>query len=66
MPSQSDPSDPLQESRRRAMFAALLSCQDRGMSVPRSRAFVSFRFNVTAADVARVEDEGLAAEWPPL
>jgi hypothetical protein len=62
----SDPSDPLRESRRRAIFAALVASQDKGMSVPASRAFVSSRFDVTVSDVARVEREGLAAQWPPL
>ena len=61
-----DPFDPQAESRRRAIFAALVAAQDRGMSVPASRAFVASRFDVPVADVARVEREGLAAQWPPL
>jgi hypothetical protein len=66
MLDQVDLSDPMRESRRRAIFAALVASQDRGMSVPASRAFVSSRFDVTVADVARVEREGLASHWPPL
>jgi hypothetical protein len=61
-----DPFDPHGESRRRALFAALVTSQDRGLSVRASRAFVASRFDVTVEDVARVEREGLAAKWPPL
>ena len=61
-----DPFDPHGESRRRALFAALVASQDRGLAVRASRAFVASRFDVTAADVARVEREGLDAQWPPL
>lgn len=61
-----DPFDPDGESRRRALFAALVASQDNGLAVRASRAFVASRFDVTAADVARVEREGLDAQWPPL
>jgi hypothetical protein len=61
-----DPFDPHGESRRRALFAALVASQDHGLAVRASRAFVASRFDVTAADVARVEREGLDAQWPPL
>ena len=61
-----DSFDPHGESRRRALFAALVASQDRGLSVPASRAFVASRFDLTVEDVARVEREGLAAQWPPL
>ena len=61
-----DPFDPHGEPRRRALFAALVASQDRGLSVRTSRAFVASRFGVTVEDVARVEREGLAAQWPPL
>jgi hypothetical protein len=58
--------DPLGESRRRAMFVALVGFQDRGLSVAVSRAFVSARFDVSPADVVRMERDGLADHWPPL
>jgi hypothetical protein len=48
------------------MFAALVASQDQGLSVRASRAFVASRFDVTPEELARVEREGLAAEWPPL
>ena len=61
-----DPFDPQAESRRRAMFAALVASQDQGLSVRASRAFVASRFGVTEEELARVEREGLTAQWPPL
>ncbi|HEX3147545.1 MAG TPA: hypothetical protein VHR66_05640 [Gemmataceae bacterium] len=57
---------PSGDSRRRAMFAALVAFQDRGLSVSVSRKFVSSRFDVSAAEVVRAERDGLAEHWPPL
>jgi hypothetical protein len=66
MPDPTDPTDPLPESRRREVFAALVKAQDRGMSVEWSRHTVAANFHITAARVAEIEREGLDNEWPPL
>jgi hypothetical protein len=58
------PFDPLSESRRRAVFACLVAAQDRGAGVELSRRAVAARFGLTLADVARIEAEGLAQNWP--
>jgi hypothetical protein len=58
------PFDPLSESRRRAVFAYLVEAQDRGADVELSRRAAAARFGLTAADVAGIEAEGLARDWP--
>ena len=57
---------PLAESRRRAVFAALVNAQDRGIAVPLSRWLVAGRFDITEGQVVRIEREGLDHNWPPL
>jgi hypothetical protein len=59
-------SDSLSEDRRREVFAALVAAQDNGAGVAQSRAEVAARFGVTAEAVARIEQEGMDQEWPPL
>jgi len=59
-------SEPLSESRRRAVFAALVNAQDRGLPVARSRRFVGERFGIIEAEVLNIEREGLDNGWPPL
>jgi hypothetical protein len=61
-----DLSDQLPEATRRVIFAALVEAEDGGMSVPLARAAIAARFGVTAAQVTRIEREGLDNEWPPL
>ena len=58
--------DPLPEARRREVFAALVAAQDDGAGVADSRAAVAARFGLTADVVARIEEEGMDQEWPPL
>jgi hypothetical protein len=58
--------DQLPESVRRAVFAAVVEAQDRGATVPASRAAAAARFELRPEDVARIEREGLDAQWPPL
>ena len=61
-----DAADQLTEADRRAVFAALVAAQDRGLSVPSSRKRVAQEFDVTYHVVAAVEREGTEKEWPPL
>ena len=60
------PTDSLPEDRRKEVFAALVRAQDRGMKVEASRWEVAVRFGLTGAQVARIEQEGMDNEWPPL
>jgi hypothetical protein len=56
----------LPEERRKEIFLALVEAQDQEMSVARSREAVAERFGVSAAEVLRIEREGLDGLWPPL
>jgi hypothetical protein len=56
----------LPESVRRAVFAAVVDAQDKGASVPVSRAAAAARFELRPEDVALIEREGLDGQWPPL
>jgi hypothetical protein len=60
------PTDPLTESRRRALFAAIVESQDHGLSVPASRVAAAARFDVKLEDVLEAEREGMQQQWPPL
>lgn len=51
---------------RRAIFQALVRAQDKGESVGESRLHVSKRFHVTEYTLRKIEDEGIARQWPPL
>ncbi len=51
---------------RRAIFQALVRAQDKGESVNDSRQHVSKRFHVTEYTLRKIEDEGIARQWPPL
>lgn len=51
---------------RRAIFQALVRAQDKGDSVIESRQHVSKRFHVTEYTLRKIEDEGIARQWPPL
>ncbi len=53
-------------SERRAIFQALVRAQDHGQSVGESRQVVSKRYHVTEYTVRKIEDEGIARQWPPL
>ena len=54
------------EACRKALFRALIECQDRGVSVATSRIRVAESFGVTDKLMAEVEREGLDKGWPPL
>lgn len=51
---------------RRAIFQALVKAQDSGVSVGESRQHVTKRFHVTEYTLRKIEDEGIARQWPPL
>lgn len=53
-------------TERRAIFQALVRAQDKGESVGESRQQVSNRFHVTEYTLRKIEDEGIARQWPPL
>jgi hypothetical protein len=55
----------LNEEERKAIFLALVRAQDT-MSVARSRKAVAADFGIAEEQVRRIEEEGLAAGWPPL
>ena len=54
------------ESRRKAVFLALVTAQDADMPVAQSRKEIAQRFGITEAEVVRIEREGLDGNWPPL
>ncbi len=54
------------ESRRKAVFLALVTAQDAEMPVAQSRKEIAQRFGITEAEVVRIEREGLDNNWPPL
>jgi hypothetical protein len=53
-------------AERRSIFNALVRAQDNGQSVGESRQHVSKRFHVTEYTLKKIEDEGIARQWPPL
>ena len=56
----------LTDDVRKAIFAALVEAQDRGIAPARSRQVVGDHFRIPYQVVAEVEAEGLDQEWPPL
>jgi hypothetical protein len=57
---------PLSKAQRMEVFLALVEAQDRKLTVLQSREDVARRFGITKARLARIEQEGLDAGWPPL
>jgi len=60
------PADEPAEDRRKEIFRALVEAQDQEMSVAQSRKLISERFQVSEAEVRKIEREGLEGLWPPL
>jgi hypothetical protein len=54
------------QTTRRAIFADLIARQDKGYSVPASRALIAKLHALTPAAVKAIEDEGIENDWPPL
>ena len=56
----------LPESRRKAIFFALVDAQDHEIDVARSRRLMVERFGVIDSQVRQIEREGMDNQWPPL
>ena len=57
----------LTAQQKKEIFHALVSTQDLGlMTVSQSVQHVAKQFEITAAQLRQIEDEGIDAEWPPL
>ena len=56
----------LTDDVRKAIFAALVEAQDRGVTPARSRVVVGEHFRIPDHLVAEVEAEGVDRDWPPL
>jgi hypothetical protein len=53
-------------TERRNIFQALVRAQDNGESVGESRQHITKRYHVTEYTLRKIEDEGIARQWPPL
>lgn len=62
----SETTEPLTDDRRREIFAALVSEQDRGTAVAESLKKVAAQFGITRQEMTKIEREGMDNEWPPL
>ena len=56
----------LGESGRQEIFRFLVSAQDMEMTVEESYEYIHARFGLSAAEVRRIEEEGVVCDWPPL
>jgi hypothetical protein len=56
----------LAEPRRREIFRLLVGAQDMQMGVEESYEYIRDRFNLSADEVRRIEEEGVVCDWPPL
>ena len=56
----------MSEAERKEVFLALVEAQDQEMGVADSRRATAEKFGITENQVRRIEQEGLANEWPPL
>ena len=54
------------EGQRMVIFKRLVDSQDSGVSVRESHVHISFEFDLTPEEVAAIEKEGVACNWPPL
>ena len=59
-------SGPVPEDRRKEIFKALVDAQDGGAKPAASRTAIARQFAVTEKQVRDIEQEGMAAQWPPL
>jgi hypothetical protein len=56
----------LTTDQRKEIFLNLVETQDALNSVRKSYEMVTERFEITEAELRRIEEEGLDKEWPPL
>jgi hypothetical protein len=52
--------------KRKAVFAELVTLQDQVVPVEESRRQVCEKHQITEASLKRIEDLGIAKDWPPL
>jgi len=60
------PSRTLTTDQRKEIFLNLVETQDAINSVRKSYEMVTERYEITEAELRRIEEEGLDKEWPPL
>jgi hypothetical protein len=51
-------------SERMTIFRELVQAQDRGMPVPLARRIVARRYGLTESRIQKIEEEGVAKDWP--
>jgi hypothetical protein len=56
----------LTKQQKRDIFRELVSVQDLGNPVRRSRELVTEKFEISESQLKEIEDEGLEEQWPPL
>jgi hypothetical protein len=56
----------LTKQQKRDIFRDLVSIQDLGNPVRRSRELVMEKFEISDNQLKEIEDEGLDEQWPPL
>jgi len=56
----------LTEAKRQTIFRTLVEAQDNGANVTQSRTTISKQFGISAAQLAKIEREGIEGQWPPL
>jgi hypothetical protein len=56
----------LNTEQRKAIFLNLVESQDELGNVRKSYEVVTDRFEITEAELLRIQEEGLEKEWPPL
>ncbi len=56
----------LNTDQRKAIFLSLVEAQDELANVRKSYEVVTERFDISEAELRRIEEEGLDKEWPPL
>ena len=56
----------LTKQQKRDIFRELVSVQDSGNPVRRSRELMMEKFEISDSQLKEIEDEGLEEQWPPL
>jgi hypothetical protein len=56
----------LTKQQKRDIFRELVSVQDSGNPVRRSRELMMEKFEISDNQLKEIEDEGLEEQWPPL
>lgn len=56
----------LTKQQKRDIFRDLVSIQDLGNPVRRSRELIMEKFEISDSQLKEIENEGLDEQWPPL